>query len=214
MFKIAGILVFLLFPLMKAGEFVEFGIKLKEFRGVQDELILGKVFLYNELGSNEFKDLVTRCLEDYMSVETRTIDHLEGEIKAIGRESLSYIYELSGDAASFQTFLGVMLDAYYADKYARIELTSAPVLRQVRAKRAKIGEIVNLEHSHVFTRLDQSFLNHYTRLGSFGEESNDSSSETAQSEMKKPLLSKASSELDNIIRGEGVTCDSECCDIS
>ena len=189
------------------GHFVEFGLKLVEFRGFQDDLILGKVFLHTEVTSREFKELVSKCLEDYINSDVRPAGPLEGTIKTIGssdRSEMEHLYGLTGDVANFQNYLETMIHVYYQKKYLKIQFSPIPILRQRRAKQAKIGEIVNLEYCRVYTTFDDPLVDF---LVSFGDGSNNSGSSNLTDGPTTPLLSRDSSNEERL-------CGCGCCTIS
>lgn len=152
----------LILPFLR-GDFVEFGLKLKEFCGLKDEIIFGQVSLFTEAASTEFKEVIKRCLEDYMTSDVRPSGHLEGVINTIrqsGKAELEKNYELTGDIEYLQNYLRTMVYSYYEGKNIKITFTDLPILRQRRTRQAKIGEIVNLEYIHVFTGFDDPILDY------------------------------------------------------
>ena len=181
--------IFLLLPFLRC-HYVDFGLILKGFRGFEDEILFGKVFLYTETKSSEFKDVISKCLEDYISSDIRPSGYLNGIIKSIrdptGDET-GHTYGLAGDVHNFQNYLALMLLTYYEENDLLIKFNPFPILRQSCGNRAAIGEIVSFEYSQVFTGFDDHLLNFFV---SFGDGSHDSDNDSNQSDNRKSILSK------------------------
>lgn len=197
------------------GKLVEFGIKLKEFNGLQDKISFGYVILANYETSLQFKSVLSKCIEDYTTSDVRTESQLTGTIQSIKpklNEGDEIKYGLSGDIYNLQLYLYTMIKSYYRDnKTFRINFFDLPIMSTNRIKPGKIGEIVSIEIDYVFTEFDEEFLlNFLVQMGNRSNEGSGSSSGAKSLLLPKKFSSEKSAEgsQDNSL------CDCNCCTIS
>lgn len=208
------ILVILMLP-MTFTKVVEFGIKLKEYGGHQDVLLLGFVNLYSKAESIGFKELVQNCLSDYHENELRrdashSIIKMTGTVSFVDRPKLKgdkMKFQLDGDITNFQMYLSTMIINFYRKNPLQIRYYDLPIFETSRPRPAKVGEVITLDFDEVFTGFDDDMIVEFIIRSGGSDESGSNNSEISAALL--PRRRKSSS-----TQSDSLCNNCNCCTIS
>lgn len=219
MLKLILIILLTIIPL-SYSRIVEFGLKLKLYAGYQDFVVFGFVDLRTFAGSEEFKEIMRECLQDYLNSEARQnvtdkskMNGIVEKVQLPLKEDEELKFKVSGDVYNFQLFLMTMIFSYYRGTMFKIQFIDLPIIKTSRKRPAKIGEIILLDLESVYTGYDDDVLLNFLVNNAGSRDGSDSNGTNPDS--RTSLLPKTKRQSKERIKLKEVDCGcNHCCTIS